>query len=143
VEGLYRPIRNPTPPNEKSCDRRTPISTIITSHDINGIMTHSQWICNTCGESFETKGRRDGHRERTHRKRTTIGIDKRDVRRSEDGKFRCECGRDYMLAQSLQHHRRSCKKDIIKRNENGNEKEDVEEGIYSLNEHEMTDDKKQ
>jgi hypothetical protein len=46
-------------------------------------MTRSEWICNICGEDFETRERRDGHRHRAHRQNVTIGIDKQeyDVRR--------------------------------------------------------------
>ena len=79
-------------------------------------MTHSEWICKICGEGFRTRGRRDGHRQRAHRQRGSIGIDKRDIRRSENGKFKCGCGRDYISIQSLQRHRRNC--NIIKRREN-------------------------
>jgi hypothetical protein len=38
-------------------------------------MTRSEWIYNTYEEEFATKGRRDNHRERTHRQRTLIGLE--------------------------------------------------------------------
>lgn len=92
-------------------------------------MTRSEWICNICGEDFETRGRRDGHRQWAHRQKVTIGIDKQGVRRSESGKFECKCGRDYILTQSLQRHRRNCKDDILS-NEIENNYEEIEEGAY-------------
>jgi hypothetical protein len=64
-------------------------------------MPRSEWICNTCGKGFETKGKRDNHREREHRGKTTIVTEKERVKRSENGKFICKCGRDYLLAPSL------------------------------------------
>ena len=64
-------------------------------------MTHSEWICNACGEGFGTKGKRDSHRERVHRWKTLIRIEKQGMNRSNNGKFICKCGRDYMIAQSL------------------------------------------
>ena len=100
-------------------------------------MTHSEWSCNICEEGFETRGRRDGYRQRAHRQKAMIGIDERGVvRRSEDGKFKCGCGRDYMSAQSLQRHRRNCRDDVIISNEIGDDDDDddddgdAEEGAY-------------
>jgi hypothetical protein len=84
-------------------------------------MPHSQWICKICGEEFAIKGRRDSHRERIHRQDTIIGIEKRRVERSENGRFICKCGRDYKKAYALQRHQKSCK--MIISNEN------IEEGI--------------
>jgi len=66
-------------------------------------MPRSEWICNTCGKGFETKGKRDNHREREHRRKT----------RSENGKFVCKCGRDYGLASSLRRHQKTCKNEIL------------------------------
>jgi len=75
-------------------------------------MTRSEWICNSCGEGFETKGKRDSHRERAHRQRTSIGTKNQRVDRSENGKFMCKCGRNYTWARSLQRHQRSCNAEI-------------------------------
>ena len=92
-------------------------------------MTRSEWIYSVCVEGFERRVRRDAYRQRAKRQKATIGIDKRGVRRSEDGKFKCGCGRDYKSAQYLQHHRRNCEDDFIS-NEVGKNDEDVEEGAY-------------
>jgi hypothetical protein len=43
---------------------------------IENIMTRAEWICNDCNERFETKGKRDGHRERTHRQTILIDFEK-------------------------------------------------------------------
>ena len=56
-------------------------------------------------KNFNTKGKRDGHRERMHRQKISKGMN-----RSDNGKFICECGRDYTLAQSLQRHQKNCNK---------------------------------
>jgi hypothetical protein len=99
-------------------------------------MPRSEWICNTCEEGFETKGRRDSHRERAHRQKTLIGIEKRGMDRSENGKFICKCGRDYMRAQALQRHQKSCKKEIF-----SNEIVD-DEGAYQISINEIADVKR-
>jgi hypothetical protein len=91
-------------------------------------MTRSEWICNDCGDGFETKGKRDSHRERRHRQKTLIGIEKQRAERSENGKFVCRCGRDYMFAPSLRRHQRNCKDETLSREKVGNDK-DIEQGI--------------
>lgn len=73
-------------------------------------MPRSEWICNSCEESFKTKGKRDGHRERVHREKVLIDIEKKGMKRSENGKFICECRRGYTSAQSLQRHQKNCNK---------------------------------
>jgi hypothetical protein len=96
-------------------------------------MPHSEWICNACGEGFETKGRRDSHRERRHHQKTLIRIEKWGTDHSENGKFVCKCGRDYMRASALQCHQKSCKKEIIS-------KEIVnDEGVYQISVNEIAD----
>ena len=79
-------------------------------------MTHSEWICNTCGEGFETKGRRDGHRQRIHRRTMSVGMEDGGLERSESGRFVCQCGNNYLWPHSLRRHRRNC--NTIKRREN-------------------------
>jgi len=89
-------------------------------------MPRSEWICNTCGEGFETKGRRDSHRERTHRQTALIGIEKRGTNRSGNGKFICKCGRDYKRIDDLRRHQKDCKDEILSEG-NGND-ENTENG---------------
>jgi len=91
-------------------------------------MTHSGWICNNCGEEFGTKGKRDSHRERTHRQKTSIGIGKRRAERSENGKFSCKCGRDYVRAHALRRHQKTCKDEIL--SEEIADDENVEKGTH-------------
>ena len=76
-------------------------------------MPHPEWICNSCGESFDTKGKRDGHRERVHCQNVLIGIKKKGMKCSDNGKFICECGRNYILIQSLQCHQKNCNKKFV------------------------------
>lgn len=87
-------------------------------------MTRAEWICNTCGEEFATKGRRDSHRERAHRPRTLIGLEKRGMERSRNGKFICTCGREYTLIYSLRRHQKRCKKEILPE-ETGNDERGI------------------
>ena len=91
-------------------------------------MTHSEWICNTCGEGFTTKGKRDSHRERAHRQKTSMNMKER-IERSENGKFICKCGRDYMFAPSLRRHQKSCKDGIL--SEERADDENIEKGNFS------------
>jgi hypothetical protein len=90
-------------------------------------MTRSEWICNTCGEGFETKGKRDGHRQRIHRQMLLNGVEKPRMKRSENGKFICYCGRDYTWPCSLQRHQKNCKDEIL--SEGTINDENVEQGI--------------
>jgi hypothetical protein len=104
---------------------------IIFSEKVEEIMTRSEWICNSCGESFVTKGKRDSHRERAHRQKTSVGIENQGVNRSENGKFNCKCGRNYTWVRSLQRHQKNCKDKILPKEDEDNEKI-IEEGIHQL-----------
>jgi hypothetical protein len=94
---------------------------------IEDIMTRAEWICNDCDERFETKGKRDGHRERTHRQ---TGFNHHGITRSENGKFVCKCGREYMAVQSLKCHRKHCEVEFPSNEVNPDE--NIEEGIRRL-----------
>ena len=87
---------------------------------------HSPWICHTCREEFQTKGRRDGHRERVHRQKT---LSDEGAVRSENGRFVCGCGRDYIIAQSLKRHQRNCQEAGLM-DEPMNDDENNIEGIF-------------
>lgn len=87
-------------------------------------MTRSEWTCNACGLGFTTKGKRDNHRERAHRQGVVIGVENQGVERSGNGKFICNCGRDYMLAPSLRRHQRKCKTRISVEEERNTDDED-------------------
>jgi hypothetical protein len=101
---------------------RQPLSSI----SIENIMPRSEWICNTCGKGFEIKGKRDNHREREHREKAMIDIGDRRAERSENGKFICKYGRDYLLAPSLRRHQKNCKSEVLS-------KEITEdEGVYQI-----------
>ena len=87
-------------------------------------MTRSEWIYNICEEEFATREKRDNHRERVHRQRTLIGLEKRDVERSRNGKFICTCGKEYTLTYSLRRHQKRCKKEILSK-ETGNDERGI------------------
>ena len=40
-------------------------------------------------------------------------IEKQGLERSVKGKFTCKCGKEYMTAQSLKRHQRSCKIEVF------------------------------
>jgi hypothetical protein len=104
---------------------------IILTDRFERIMTRSEWICNGCGEGFDTKGKRDGHREREHRQNISIGIEREGIKRSENGKFVCNCGRDYVAAQSLQRHQKHCREAIVSE-EITDISESMAEGIFQF-----------
>lgn len=69
-----------------------------------------------CGKSFSSKGKRDGHRESDHRKEVVIrasGQESLQIERSESGKFKCQCGKEYPYVQSLKRHRIKCTASIL------------------------------
>jgi hypothetical protein len=93
-------------------------------------MGRAEWICNMCGKGFSSKGRRDGHRESDHRKEVVIRLSDQEplqVGRSENGKFKCKCGREYTYAQCLKRHRIKCTASILMI-ENESENSEDEEG---------------
>lgn len=97
-------------------------------------MTRSDWICNACGEGFETKGRRDGHRERIHRQRISMGMEDGGMERSETGKFVCECGKNYLWPRSLRRHQRNCITVRRMENRENSDADDADEGMGSIDE---------
>ena len=76
-------------------------------------MTRSEWICNICREGFETKGKRDGHRQRVHQQMLLNDVEQSRMKWSENGKFICHCGTDYIWPRSLQYHQKNCKDTIL------------------------------
>ena len=93
-------------------------------------MTRSEWICNTCEQGFETKRKRNAHRERMHRQKMITDTQEQEIRRSGNGKFICKCEKDYMWARSLRRHQRNCKTEILK--EPRGYDNDDDEGIILL-----------
>jgi hypothetical protein len=102
-------------------------------------MTRSEWTCNACGEGFETRGRRDGHSQRAHPQRMLVGSEDRRLKRSENGKFLCECGKDYLWPRSLRRHRRNCNsvKQTEDKETNDDDDDDDDEGMGSIDENEL------
>jgi hypothetical protein len=86
---------------------------IFGAHHFFHKMTRSQWICNTCGDDFETKGKRDGHRERIHRQTILISAEEKGIKRSENGNFTCKCGKNYRWPRSLQRHQKNCEEKFV------------------------------
>jgi hypothetical protein len=79
-------------------------------------MAPVQWNCKTCGEEFNTKGKRDHHHRKEHRNSANegpAGSFDTSVHRSEGGKFMCECKRGYESIQSLRRHKKTCTAQIL------------------------------
>jgi hypothetical protein len=98
------------------------------------IENQEQWKCRSCGQGFETKGRRDSHHRREHQ-RASLGDGRRDreqgIRGIGEAKFECSCGKKFGYASSLKRHRQGCYSAIamIEGEENGSE---YEEGMFSF-----------
>ena len=90
-----------------------------------------QWKCRSCGQGFETKGRRDGHHRRVHQ-RASLGDGRRSraegIRETGEAKFECSCGKKFGYSSSLTRHRRGCYSEIAMIASGGNSSE-YEEGI--------------
>jgi hypothetical protein len=78
-------------------------------------MGRLEWICNTCGQGFESKRKRDSHREGKHRQNATIKVagQEQEVKRSGSGKFFCDCGKEVLHARSLKRHKMGCIKSMF------------------------------
>ena len=59
-------------------------------------MIHSEWICNIYEKKFETKRKRDNHRERIYYQKILIDIDNRETKCSENEKFIYKYEKDYI-----------------------------------------------
>jgi hypothetical protein len=100
-------------------------------------MVRSEWICNSCGKGFETKGKRDCHRENQHRQNATIKLSSlklHPVKRSEGGKFVCTCGKRFSRAYTLRRHGTNCNSASIA-NEIDIESLENEEGTPLISRH--------
>jgi uncharacterized Zn-finger protein len=68
-------------------------------------------ICNHCNEVFPSKGKYQYHFRRVHQIEVKVhhsNQEKTSIRRSENEKFVCICGKDYEAGQSLQRHQKNC-----------------------------------
>ena len=75
------------------------------------LLNDVKWNCLHCTRSFDSRGKRNGHFNKEHRKKCIINgrdIDKNSVKRSEQNKFACPCGKSFLHAQSLQRHTKGC-----------------------------------
>jgi hypothetical protein len=78
---------------------------------MSAIIAQHRWLCRSCDEQFDSKGKRDAHHRKKHQ---TIVIAKSvshqqyRIVRSTTQKFDCSCGREFSHVQSLQRHTKSC-----------------------------------
>ena len=75
------------------------------------LLNDVKWNCRHCTRSFDSRGKRNGHFNKEHRKKCIINgrdIEQSSVKRSEQNKFVCPCGKAFLHAQSLQRHFKSC-----------------------------------
>jgi hypothetical protein len=97
-------------------------------------MAPSEWTCNSCGSGFETRGRRDSHHRKEHQ---NVLIERHgdslrhELRRSRQGKFFCECKREYETSQALKKHRTRCTQAILEQHDE-NDQEHVIEGTFPV-----------
>ena len=72
------------------------------------VCDQKKWNCHNCVCQFDTRGQSDAHQRKEHQKPSTAAFGGMTVQRSSDGKFVCECDKDYLTLQSLKRHKRSC-----------------------------------
>jgi len=68
---------------------------------------HVGRICIHCGAAFNTKGKYDAHYRREHQKKVRTS-EANTVVRAENNRFKCMCGKEYDVYQSLVRHQRTC-----------------------------------
>jgi len=69
-------------------------------------------ICKHCGDVSDTRGKYNHHYRTHHQNEMKIrsqGGQDVIVVRSEDEKFVCICGQDYLVYQSISRHQKDCK----------------------------------
>jgi len=64
-------------------------------------------ICKHCGVAFDTRGKYDAHYRREHQKKVRTS-EANTVVRAENDRFKCMCGKEYDIYQSLVRHQRTC-----------------------------------
>jgi len=64
-------------------------------------------ICKHCGVAFDTRGKYDAHYRREHQKKVRTS-EANTVVRAENDRFKCVCGKEYDVYQSLVRHQRTC-----------------------------------
>jgi hypothetical protein len=97
-------------------------------------MGRSQWICNICTENFESRGKRDAHRDRNHRANVKLKLSdsrEEEISRSETGKFACLCGKEFGRAHALRRHSVRCNT-VLLSNETVDVSDRIDEGILQI-----------
>jgi len=64
-------------------------------------------ICVHCGAAFDTKGKYQAHYRREHQNKVRTS-EANTVVRAENDRFKCVCGKEYDVYQSLVRHQRTC-----------------------------------
>jgi len=64
-------------------------------------------ICVHCGAAFDTKGKYQTHYRREHQNKVRTS-EANTVVRAENDRFKCLCGKEYDVYQSLVRHQRTC-----------------------------------
>jgi len=64
-------------------------------------------ICVHCGAAFDTKGKYDAHYRREHQNKVRTS-ETNTVVRAENDRFKCMCGKEYDVYQSLVRHQKTC-----------------------------------
>ena len=72
-------------------------------------MNINQIICRHCGNQFNTKGKYDTHYKSKHQRKVRFNYrnnEKDHIERTEDGKFTCVCGKQFVKGVTLIYHQK-------------------------------------
>ena len=96
------------------------------------VENQEQWKCRSCGQRFETRGKRDAHHRREHQG-VSVGVTEASgnggMERAVGEKFVCFCGIKFWHAWSLKRHRQGCYA-AIAMTEGGENGSEHEEGMF-------------
>jgi uncharacterized Zn-finger protein len=74
-------------------------------------MTNTLLTCTTCDNTFRSRHDLNYHVRRDHQTSVKIKFqtgDATEVKKGEDNRFKCKCGKKFKLPDSLRRHAKSC-----------------------------------
>jgi len=100
-------------------------------------MTNTLLTCTTCNDIFRSRNDLNNHVRRYHQSLVKVKFQNgsvTEVKKGEDGKFKCNCGKGFKLPWSLQRHAKDCNGEAMESDKD--EEEDVQmlEGISDASE---------
>jgi uncharacterized C2H2 Zn-finger protein len=88
-------------------------------------MTNALLTCITCKDIFRSRNDLNNHVKRHHQSSVKVKFQNggvTEVKKGEDGKFKCKCGKSFKLPDSLRRHAKGCNGELTE------PEEDEEEG---------------